>query len=179
MKTPLFKVTLLAILFSLAMPSFSAADMFIKIEGIEGESADGRPQEHIDILGWRWGMSATGKFHAGGGGPGKVDVQDLNFIKSVDKSTPLLMNYCATGKPIPTATLEMRRAGEAEPYLVIEMKNILVSSASSGSSGGEGPLTENITLNFESYKVVYEKQKKDGSTDHIEHGWNIMQNKKA
>lgn len=178
MKVSAFKVLFVSVLFVFPMYSFSASNQHIKLEGIEGESEDGRPQPEIDILSWSWGMNSTGQYHqGGGGGAGKVNVMDLHFVKSVDKSTPLLINYCATGKPIPAAMLTLRRAGEHEPYVTIELKKILVSSVSTGGSGSEDNLTENITLNFESYKLHYEKQNPDGSKNSVDHNWNIKQNK--
>jgi type VI secretion system secreted protein Hcp len=158
-----------------------ASNQHIKLEGIEGESEDATHKGEIDVLSWSWGMTQSGSFHTGGGGgAGKVSVQDINFIKSVDKSTPLLMNYCATGKPIPTATITVKKAGGDAPlpYMTIELKKILVSSVQTGG-GADTSLTESITLHFESYKVIYQKQKEDGSKDGgpVETVWNIKQNK--
>ena len=45
-----------------------AFDMFLKLEGIEGESADKTHGKEIDILAWSWGLSQSGSFHVGGGG---------------------------------------------------------------------------------------------------------------
>ena len=30
--------------------------MFLKLEGIKGEAADGKHKEEIDVLAWSWGM---------------------------------------------------------------------------------------------------------------------------
>jgi len=62
-----------------------AVDMFIKIDGIKGESADDKHKEEIDVLSWSWGMSQSGSAHMGGGaGAGKVNVNDLSFTKYID-----------------------------------------------------------------------------------------------
>ena len=39
------------------------------------------------------------------------------------------------------------------------MKEVLVTSVSTGGSGGEDRLTENVTLNFAEFKVEYTPQK--------------------
>ena len=72
----------------------------------------------------------------------------------------------------------MRKAGKNPlEYLVISMKNVLITSVSTGGSGGEDRLTENITLNFETVKVDYIPQKDDGTGDAaMEYGWNISEN---
>ena len=110
-------------------------------------------------------MSQTGTMHtAGGGGSGKVAVQDLSVTKYVDRCSPNLMQKCCTGEHYPEAILTVRKAG-ADPleYLVITMKGVLVTSISTGGSGGEDKLTENITLNFAEFQSVYTPQVADGS----------------
>lgn len=159
-----------------------AVDMFLKIEGIKGESQDSKHKDEIDVLAWSWGMSQSGTTHTGGGGgAGKVNVQDLSVTKYLDKASPNLMLYCCNGKHISEMNLTVRKAGEnALEYLKVTMKNGLVSSISDGGSGGEDRLTENVTLNFAEVKVEYTPQKADGSGDAaIEMAWDIAKNVKV
>ena len=159
-----------------------AVDMFLKIKGIDGESQDSKHKNEIDVLAWSWGMSQSGTTHmGGGGGAGKVNVQDISVTKYIDKASPNLMLYCCNGKHIEEMNLTIRKAGEnALEYIKITMKNGLVSSLSTGGSGGEDRLTENISLNFAEVKVEYTPQKKDGSGDAaVEMAWNIAENIKA
>lgn len=156
-----------------------AVDMFMKMTGVSGESVDKTQKNAIDVLAWSWGMSQSGTTHAGpGGGAGKVHVQDLSFTKWIDSSTHALMLACCNGKHIDTATLTVRKAGEKPlEYLKIEMTDVIVTSVSTGGSGGEDRLTENITLNFAKVKVSYVPQMKDGSGDAAkEMVWNIAEN---
>jgi len=142
-----------------------SADMFLKIEGIQGESVDKVHADEIDVLSWSWGMSQSGSMHvAGGGGAGKVAVQDLTITKYVDRANPNLMQKCCTGEHYKGATLTIRKAG-ADPleYLVITMTDLLVTSVSTSGSGGEDRLVETITLNFAEFQQVYTPQTKDGS----------------
>ena len=70
-----------------------AVDMFLKVDGIEGESQDEKHAKEIDVLAWSWGMSQSGTMHAGGGGgAGKVAVQDVSVTKYVDASSNGLMS---------------------------------------------------------------------------------------
>jgi type VI secretion system secreted protein Hcp len=60
-----------------------AVDMFLKLNGVTGESKDKVHNKEIDILSWSWGMLNSGTAHVGGGaGSGKVSVQDLSLINS-------------------------------------------------------------------------------------------------
>ena len=125
-------------------------------------------------------MSQSGTTHAGrGGGAGKVSVQDVSVTKYIDKSSAPLMQKCCSGAHIPEAVLTVRKAGGDEPleYLVITMTDVLVSNISTGGSGGEDRLSENVTLNFAKFKVAYTPQKPDGSGDAaVESSWNIAEN---
>ena len=153
--------------------------MFLKIEGVEGEAVDHKHGGEIDVLAWSWGMSQSGSMHVGGGGgAGKVAVQDLSFTKYVDRSSPNLLNTCCTGKHYPKATVTVRKAGDKPvEYLIITMTDVSVTSISTGGSGGEDRLTENISLNFAKVEVKYTPQGKDGSAGaSVETGFNIEEN---
>lgn len=159
-----------------------AVDMFLKIGDIKSESSDSKHKGEIDVLAWSWGMSQSGTMHAGtGGGAGKVNVQDLSFTKYIDKSSPNLILNCCNGKHVDQAVLTVRKAGDKPlEYLKITMKKVLIASVSTGGSGGEDRITENVTLNFAEFKVEYTPQKPDGSGDAaVEVGWNIAENVKV
>jgi type VI secretion system secreted protein Hcp len=157
-----------------------AVDMFLKLEGIDGESADHAHEDEIDVLSWSWGASNSGTMHiARGGGAGKVSVQDLNIVKYVDKASPGLIQAVAVGKHIPSATLTIRKAGGDEPveYLVIDLESVLVSSYQAGGSQNEERLTESVTLNFAEFKTTYTPQDNDGTAlAAVDFGYNIAKN---
>lgn len=158
-----------------------AVDMFIKIKDIEGEAQDDKHKNEIDVLAWSWGISQSGSMHSGGGGgSGKASFNDLSFTKYVDKSTAALMRSCATGSHIPEALLTVRKAGGKSPveYIKITLSDLIVSSVSTGGSGGEDRLTENITLNFAKVKWEYTDQKPDGSPNkQFPFGYDLKVNK--
>ena len=98
---------------------------------------------------------------------GKASVQDLSFTKYVDTATAPLMRACSTGEHIKSALLTVRKAGGKSPveYIKVTLEECIVSSISTGGSGGEDQLTENVTLNFAKVKYEYTSQKADGSPD--------------
>lgn len=142
-----------------------AVDMFLKLDGCDGESADEKHKNEIDVLAFSWGLSQSGSMHiAGGGGSGKVNVQDMSITKYLDKASTVLMQKCCSGKHFTSAVLTCRKAGDKPvEYFKVTMEEVLVSSVSEGGSGGEDKQTENITLNFAKVKVEYTPQKSDGS----------------
>jgi len=157
-----------------------AVDMFIKIGDIKGESKGKGHTDEIDVLAWSWGMSQSGTFHQGsaGGGSGKASVQDLSLTKYVDSSSHALQLACLNGKHIPKCNLSVQKAGEkAVEYIDIELENCMVVSVSTGGSGGEDRLTENVTLNFAKVHFTYTPQTKEGGAgSKQEYKWNIQEN---
>lgn len=142
-----------------------AVDFFLKLGDIKGESTDATYKDWIEVLAWSWGMSQSGTMHTGtGGGTGKVSVQDFSVTKYVDKSTPNIMQKCCTGKHYDKATFIARKAGDKPlDYVKLEMEQVIVTSASTGGSGGEEQVTENVTLNFAKYKYEYTPQTEKGA----------------
>lgn len=160
-----------------------ATDMFLDLgEKIKGESIDGTHKDKIDLLAWSWGMSNQGSTHVGvGSGSGKANFQDISITKYVDKASCPLMAACASGEHVPTASLIVRKAGGTPlEYLVITLTNVLVSSYSTGGSGGEDRLTENVSLNFGKFKIEYKTQNDKGvgvAAGNV--SWDIAANKKV
>lgn len=146
-----------------------AVDMFCKIGDIAGESTDKVHAGKHDVLAWSWGLSNSGTTHAGGGGgSGKCHAQDLSFTKWVDAGSNALLLACSNGQHYDKANLIVRKAGgKGAPieYIKIEMTEVMITSVSTGGSGGEDRLTENVTLNFAKVKFEYTPQKPDGTPD--------------
>lgn len=159
-----------------------ASDMFIKIEGIKGEATDEKHKDEIDILSWSWGVSQSGTMaYGGGGGSGKASFSDLSFHHTVDKSSPVLAQKCATGDHIPSALLTIRKAGgKQQEYYIVKLTDILVSSVQTSGSEAGGPLSESVSLNFTKIEFDYKPQKADGSLDApVKFGYDLKKQVKA
>ena len=161
-----------------------AVDMFLKIESppIKGESLDDKHKEDIDVLTWSWNLSNSGNAQTGGGaGAGKVNVGNLSVTKFVDKATTDLFLSTCNGQHHDTVTLFVRKAGTNPiEYIKITMSEVLITSLSTGGSGSQDRLTENIALNFAKVKVEYTGQKKDGTAEATQTvTWDIAANVKV
>jgi type VI secretion system secreted protein Hcp len=156
-------------------------DMFLKLDKIKGEAKDDTHKDEIDVLAWSWGAHNSGHAHFGGGaGAGKVSVQDISITKWVDLASTSIEQAVCTGQHIDTATITVRKAGEKPlEYLTITLKEVFITSFSNGGSGGEDKLTENITLNFASFKTQYKEQSASGAAaSSPDFSFHITQNKK-
>lgn len=157
----------------------AVTDYFLKIDGIEGESADDKHKGEIDVESYSFGATNSGGFaYGGGGGAGKVSMQDFHFTMKINKATPKLMQHCASGKHIPKAVLTVRKAGEKQQeYMKVTFSDVLVSSYQTGGSGGDIVPTESLSLNFTKIEFEYKEQKADGTLGSaLKAGWDLKKN---
>ena len=141
-------------------------DYFLKIDGVDGESADAKHKGEIDVLSWSWGATQSGTMqYGGGGGAGKVQMHDFSFTMRMNKATPKLVLACSNGEHIKTATMVARKAGkQQQEYLKLTFTDILVSSYQTGGSGDSDVVpVESISLNFAKIEFEYKEQKADGT----------------
>lgn len=161
----------------------AAADFFLKIEGIKGESQDSKHKDEIQLESWSW-QEHNGGSHSsgGGGGAGKVVMKDFQFKMHTNAASPALFVNCASGAHITKAQLTCRKAGkDQQEYLKIYFTDLLVASYQTG--GADGPTSvlpiDEISFNFTSIKMEYAPQKADGTLGSpIIFGWDVKQNKK-
>src|SRR5688500_8749826 len=114
----------------------AAVDYFIKLDGINGESADAKHKDEIDVESWSWGETNAGAAGSGrSAGAGKVSMQDFHFVMRLNRASPALMRACATGEHIKSATLSARKAGkDQQEYLTFKFHDVLVSSYQTAGS---------------------------------------------
>lgn len=171
---------LCAALIIAAMPAHAAADYFLKLDDIEGETTDEKHANEIEVYSFSFGATQTGATTGGGGGgAGKVSFSDLSITKPLDKSSPKLYLACAQGKHIPKAVLYGRKSGDDKgtDYYVITLSDVLISSVQTSGAGGDDRPTESLSLNFTKIEFSYARQKPDGSYEPpIQTGWDIAQN---
>ena len=144
-----------------------SASIFLKIDGVTGDSVKAGHEDEIDVTSWSWDMSQQGLAHMGkGAGGGKVSVGDVQVAKKMDQATPSLMMKCCKGEHIPKATITVERAGGDKPltYMEMEMTNVFVTMVSPSISDNDTEGHEMISLNFESYQIKVTAQLESGGS---------------
>ena len=143
----------------------ATGDMFLKLEGIEGESNDDKKKNHIEIQSFSLGGANNGSFNtATGGGTSKVAMQDIHFTKQIDKSSPNLFGVLTAGKHIDKATVTVRKAGgDPKDYLTITLTPCLVSSYNISGHDGGGMPSESFSLNYDKIEFDYKTQDDKGN----------------
>jgi type VI secretion system secreted protein Hcp len=157
-------------------------DYFLKLTAIDGESKDFKHKNEIDVESWSWSETNMGTHaHGGGGGAGKVQMNDFHFVMRHNKASPKLLLACATGEHIAEAKLTCRKAGgKQEEFLLVTMKDVLVSSYSTGGSAhGEVLPMDQISINFSKIESKYSPQDEKGKLGSpVIAGYDLKANKK-
>ncbi|AXF13433.1 MULTISPECIES: Hcp family type VI secretion system effector [Paraburkholderia] len=160
-----------------------AQDIFLKIDGINGESLDEKHKDEIEVLSWNWEILQDSTMHAGsGGGAGKATVKDLTFDHSIDRASPNLMKYALTGKHIDQAVLVMRKAGgNPLEYLKLTMSDVIVTRVKPAGARDEAERSrETVSLSFAKVKQEYVVQNaQGGSGGAVTASFDIKGNKEA
>ncbi|MBP6827913.1 MAG: type VI secretion system tube protein Hcp [Saprospiraceae bacterium] len=133
---PFFALLLVVVASSFTRPAVTpeapaaAVDYFLKIEGVDGESADDTHKGWIEINSYSLDRAAQ-----------KVQIAR----NKTSRSSAKLALFCAKGTHIKKAVLHVRKSGG--DYMKIELENVLITSYQTSSSSSGIP-TESFSLNF-------------------------------
>ncbi|MEO6802076.1 MAG: type VI secretion system tube protein Hcp [Granulicella sp.] len=139
-----------------------AVDFFLKLDGINGESADDKHKDEITIMSFSWGASqVTSVSGSGGSGAGKANLSDLSIMKNFDTSSTPLFKALLKGTHIKTGVLTAIKAGgDGSPFIQLSLEELFVTSIqTSGSS--EIPM-ESVSFSYNQVKIEYFKQDEKG-----------------
>ena len=179
----LFPLLMSASLMLTAISAQAAVDMFLKLDGIDGEAQDDAHRNWIEITSFSEGLSAAVDSRVGGGRTtGTPSFSDLTVSKFLDRSSPLLRLKLAQGSVIPSATLVVKRAGATNPVVFFEilMESVILSSVSASASSGQDRLVENVTLNFAKITWRYRPIDNTGKAGpEVEAIWDVLANKEG
>jgi type VI secretion system secreted protein Hcp len=140
-----------------------AVDMFLKVNGIPGDSTNAKHQGWIDVLSFGWGATQPVSFTGGtGGSTGKAQVQDFSFVKLPDLATAKLFKAVVTGEHIEDATLTLVKSDNQQEFMKLKMTNVLITGYQTGGSAGMLP-AEQVSFAFQKVELSTAEQKADGT----------------
>lgn len=157
-----------------------AVDYFLKLAGIEGESADAKHKGELEPESFGWGVAQTPSTSDGrGGGAGKPQFRELDFVQRANSSSAKLFLACATGQHLKEAVLTARTAGKTPlEFLTIRLTDVRVSSFEETATGSEHPL-EHATLSFARIEITYRPQGPAGKAlPELRAGYDLKLNRK-
>src|SRR5215213_8488523 len=157
---------LLGLLLPAAAPA--AVDMYLQVDGLQGESTNDKYKDTIDVLAYSWGASNQNGT--------KPAFQDFSVTKYIDQSSPAILNDVATGRLHATAKLTVVKAGDNPvPYLRYCFTGVRFDSVSHGGSGGEDRFTENVSFSYNTIVEAYQRQSVGGALGPtVFGGWDVI-----
>ena len=162
-----------------------AANIFIQIEGIKGDSTEDKHKDWIEVLSFSEGFSQAGGGSASAQGAhagARVDASDFTVSKGSDSASPTLALFCCQGKGIKAIKMEVCRTlnDENVPFIIYEFKDAIIASFSMSGSGDSVPM-ETFTIRFAEIHFDYVPTDPTGGgkkMSAIKFGWNTKENKK-
>ncbi|HMU46453.1 MAG TPA: type VI secretion system tube protein Hcp [Chitinophagaceae bacterium] len=162
------KFFLLLLPFLLYTGITSAQRMYIKIDGVDGESTERGHEKWIDLLSYKQGVNAESGAVSGAARmrTGKTTFSDLTIVKKIDKTSPLLMEKCAKGLTIPKVELEItapNRNGTSGVFYKITLTDVRISGVNASSDCSSGCQTmEEVSFYYN--KISWEYTGSNGNT---------------
>ena len=141
-------------------------DMFLKLDGVEGESSDPAHGGEIELDGFLQIVTSP-RDPATGQATGKRRWAHLALRAQVDKSTPLLFKKLVTNEKIPKATLTCYKAGGKGKveYLKIVLSEVYLAKVQVGqleASGGDVIAPCDFDLSFGKIEITASPQTSKG-----------------
>jgi type VI secretion system secreted protein Hcp len=147
-----------------------AGDMFLKLEGIDGESIDEASPSHsgeIEIIGWSFGGTNPASFAMGQGGQqSKPTYTEFHITKICDQASVTLMRAMAGGQHIPSGKITCRKAirdSDKLEYLIITLTDVQITNVQWSGSGSEQFIHETVSLTSAKFETEYKLQADTGS----------------
>jgi type VI secretion system secreted protein Hcp len=135
-----------------------AGVVFLKLDGISGESADTWHAGEIELLSWQWGVSAA---HPAPDAEDSAPFTEINVTKVTDCASTELVKACLTRRVIPSARLTARQSSALD-FIRVIMTDVYIGHVLFAQSG-DGHPTESVTLGFRAFSIEYIKAREDGS----------------
>jgi type VI secretion system secreted protein Hcp len=142
------------------------AEMFLKLDGIEGESLDFAHAGEIEIKNWEWHTVNNVKWDVNQGGQStKVEVKDIDLKKICDKASVTLYQCCVTRKHIKNGKIVCRKNdGDSKvEYLIVTLTDIMITKVDWMGDGQSPSLDENVSLSFAEFRLDYSVQADSGN----------------
>ena len=129
----------------------SGPALFVKIDGIDGESIQKGHEGEIEAFNFSETFRQSVTPGGAGGGSGKFTPGPVVFTKVQGRASIGLLRACAKGQHFPTVVITAFRQaadGKTAPFYKITLKQVLVSGINEKSTGDQ--LLDEVQLVYES-----------------------------
>ena len=162
------------------MPS----DVFLKVDGVEGESSDAKHKSEIEVLSFSWGVTQaiTGTVPPGTFSGQRADLSPLGHPEAVRQGVAQGRPGLRRRRPFASAVLTLCRAGgDKQPYMEYKLSDVMISSVQVGGAGEGGVPTESWSLHYAKIEMSTRRSALDGKPagKGASGGWDLKENKKV
>jgi type VI secretion system secreted protein Hcp len=163
-----------------AAPMPAAADVFLKLEGIPGDSQDDKHKGEIDILSYTQSFANTAKIASGTtSGPGKLTCGAVTLLKNIDRSSVEFIRLVLTGGHVTKGVLTFRTPGGTPlEYYTITMEDVVVTSVDQVDNNDPALIIEKVSLLADRFTFEQQGQATGGQTQTTKFGWDCVANRK-
>ena len=139
-----------------------ASDFFIKLDGIDGESADKGHAKWIEVVNFKHGSQQNVTAGRTTDVSGRGSFTPFTFVHMLDKASPKIQQFCMNGQKIAKVTFNVCRAiaGVQVPVYEVTMENCKIVKAEvetvvPGTAGDVVlPLSDNAAAPTETVDIV-------------------------
>jgi len=134
--------------------------VYLRLNGIIGDSQDQGHVGDIEIMNASFGVSQAGLALSGGGaGATRSQFTPITIQKAADKTSPLLFVNCALGKSITSAKISFRNIGGPQApydYLTIDLGTVFISSFNIDCTNGDALVNETVGIAYGAMKITFQ-----------------------
>lgn len=164
-------------LFLLLAGNESKAQVFIMLEGVEGESRFAAFRNSTELSSFSMGSESSVNIGSGAerAGAGKVSFSDISFSKPRGTSSASLQNSNFKGTQFTKGEVRFYRTGSTDPYLVIYLEGVFITSWKLEMDKGGIPM-ETFTMKYIKIKTEDWSKNPDGSIRKTPSSWDLSRN---
>lgn len=160
---------------SLAAPNVR---MYLKIEGIPGESAEQNHPNWIQIQAFSHGVAKSAAMGQTGTQPSQH--QDFAVMKELDRASPRIFLASCLGTQISSVTLHLVRPADGVKFMDIGMTNVVIASAGYNATTSSTVPVEQVTFNYQKIRWSYSWFDESGALlEVVTTSWDVLGNRPA
>ena len=135
-----------------------ALQMFMKLEGIPGDTSNYEHKGWCDVLSWNWGMTSNRKSVQGNAGD-RTALNEISVVKPLGIDSPVTRLLFAQGKRIPSVEFSVtpimgKREIQAK-YMHFRLEDVAIKSIVCSGCNEDKFFREQLTLYFDRIRFEF------------------------
>lgn len=133
-------------------------EMFLRMDGVTGESRNYQHKGWSDVLSWTWAFSSNRRL-VRGDDHDNASFNEISLIKRIGRDSMDIMRIFAAREIVPHVEFNVlpvvSKKEAKQKYLHFYLEDVIVKSIVTGGSNEEDMFKERITLIFDRVRLEY------------------------